>query len=137
MAAERWHAGVNHYVPLIARIIDQSERRVLKGEAPAGEKLEPHADIIVKGGLRCIRLPIRAFRRMPPRQERIGRAERSHRTYVRRLPLVGILPLEAAAITLAPASTAIGPAGFSAVVIGLSSHRLSPSPLPAATPRPR
>src|SRR3974390_260582 len=54
-AAERWRAGVNHYLPLIARIIDQSERRVLKGEAvPAGEKLvslfEPHADIIVKGG---------------------------------------------------------------------------------------
>src|SRR5271166_667598 len=55
MAAERWRAGVNHYLPLIARIIDQSERRVLKGEAvPASEKLvslfEPHADIIVKGG---------------------------------------------------------------------------------------
>jgi IS5 family transposase len=55
MAAARWRAGVNHYLPLIARIIDQSERRVLKGEAvPAGEKLvslfEPHADIIVKGG---------------------------------------------------------------------------------------
>jgi IS5 family transposase len=55
MAAERWHAGVDHYLPLIARIIAQSERRVLKGEAvPAGEKLvslfEPHADIIVKGG---------------------------------------------------------------------------------------
>jgi transposase, IS5 family len=55
MAAERWRAGVNHYLPLIARIIDQSERRVLKGEAvAAGEKLvslfEPHADIIVKGG---------------------------------------------------------------------------------------
>jgi len=55
MAAERWRAGVNHYLPLIARIIDQSERRVLNGEAvPAGEKLvslfEPHADIIVKGG---------------------------------------------------------------------------------------
>ena len=55
IAAERWRAGVNHYLPLIARIIDQSERRVLKGEAvPAGEKLvslfEPHADIIVKGG---------------------------------------------------------------------------------------
>jgi IS5 family transposase len=54
-AAERWRAGVNHYLPLIARIIDQSERRVLKGEAvPASEKLvslfEPHADIIVKGG---------------------------------------------------------------------------------------
>ena len=30
MAAERWRAGVNHYLPLIARIIDQSERRVLK-----------------------------------------------------------------------------------------------------------
>jgi IS5 family transposase len=30
MAAERWRAGVNHYPPLIARIIDQSERRVLK-----------------------------------------------------------------------------------------------------------
>ena len=55
MAAERWRAGVNHYLPLIARIIDQSARRVLQGEAvPAGEKLvslfEPHADIIVKGG---------------------------------------------------------------------------------------
>jgi transposase, IS5 family len=55
MTAERWRAGVNHYLPLIARIIDQSARRVLKGEAvPAGEKLvslfEPHADIIVKGG---------------------------------------------------------------------------------------
>ena len=55
MAAERWRAGVDHYLPLIARIIAQSARRVLKGEAvPASEKLvslfEPHADIIVKGG---------------------------------------------------------------------------------------
>jgi IS5 family transposase len=55
MAVERWRARVNHYLPLIARIIAQSERRVLRGEAvPAGEKLvslfEPHADIIVKGG---------------------------------------------------------------------------------------
>ena len=55
MAAERWRAEVTHYLPLIARIITQSERRVLRGEAvPAGEKLvslfEPHADIIVKGG---------------------------------------------------------------------------------------
>jgi transposase, IS5 family len=53
--AERWRAQVDHYLPLIARIIGQSERRVLKGEAvPAAEKLvslfEPHADIIVKGG---------------------------------------------------------------------------------------
>lgn len=48
-------AGVRHYLPLIERIIAQSERRVLGGEAvPAGEKLvslfEPHADIIRKGG---------------------------------------------------------------------------------------
>src|SRR5207237_7409482 len=53
-AAERWRAAV-HYLPLIPRIIAQSARRVLKGEAvPASEKLvslfEPHADIIVKGG---------------------------------------------------------------------------------------
>ncbi len=53
--AERWRAEVAHYLPLIARVIAQSERRVLNSEAvPAGEKLvslfEPHADIIVKGG---------------------------------------------------------------------------------------
>src|SRR4029077_13581701 len=52
---ERWRAEVDHYLPLIVRIIGQSERRVLNGEAvPAGEKLvslfEPHADIILKGG---------------------------------------------------------------------------------------
>jgi len=54
-AAERWRAAVDHYLPLIARVIAQSERRVLSGEAvPASEKLvslfEPHADIIRKGG---------------------------------------------------------------------------------------
>jgi IS5 family transposase len=54
-AAERWRARVDHYLPLIARVLDQSERRVLRGQAvPAGEKLvslfEPHADIVVKGG---------------------------------------------------------------------------------------
>jgi transposase, IS5 family len=53
--AEFWRVEVEHYLPLIERIIDQSERRVLAGEAvPAAEKLvslfEPHADIIVKGG---------------------------------------------------------------------------------------
>ena len=53
--AERWRGQVDHYLPLITRIIAQSERRVLDGEAvPAGEKLislfEPHADIILKGG---------------------------------------------------------------------------------------
>ena len=52
---EHWRAQVDHYLPLIARILDQSERRVLHGQAvPAREKLvslfEPHADIIVKGG---------------------------------------------------------------------------------------
>jgi IS5 family transposase len=54
MAAARWRAQVSHYLPLIARVLDQSERRVLHGQsAPAGDKLvslfEPHADIIVKG----------------------------------------------------------------------------------------
>ena len=55
-ATERWRAAVDHYLPLIARIIAQSERRVLDGEAvPASENpgsgpglFEPHADIIRK-----------------------------------------------------------------------------------------
>jgi len=55
IAAERWRAQLGHYLPLIERILAQSERRVLRGQpVPAGEKLvslfEPHADIIVKGG---------------------------------------------------------------------------------------
>ena len=46
---------VRHYRPLIERIVAQTERRVLHGEAiAANEKIvslfEPHADIIVKGG---------------------------------------------------------------------------------------
>src|SRR5215472_3187589 len=54
IAAMRWRARVDHYQPLIERILSQSERRVFDGLAvPAGEKLvslfEPHADIIVKG----------------------------------------------------------------------------------------
>jgi transposase, IS5 family len=53
-AAARWRARVEHYLPLIGRVLDQSERRVLRDQpVPAGEKLvslfEPHADIIVKG----------------------------------------------------------------------------------------
>ena len=49
-----WQAEVKHYLPLIERIVAQTERRVLGGEqVPAGDKLvslfEPHADIIVKG----------------------------------------------------------------------------------------
>ncbi len=55
LAVELWQAVVSHFQPLIERIIGQTERRVLAGEAvPAADKLvslfEPHADIIVKGG---------------------------------------------------------------------------------------
>jgi IS5 family transposase len=55
MAAALWQAEFCHYRPLIERIIGQTERRVLRGEAvAANEKIislfEPHADIIVKGG---------------------------------------------------------------------------------------
>jgi IS5 family transposase len=54
IVAERWRLQVSHYLPLIARVLDQTERRVLHGQAvPANEKLvslfEPHTDIIVKG----------------------------------------------------------------------------------------
>jgi transposase, IS5 family len=53
-AVALWQAKVDHYRPLIERIIAQSERRVLHGEpVPAAAKLvslfEPHADIIRKG----------------------------------------------------------------------------------------
>jgi transposase, IS5 family len=51
---ELWQVQVQHFEPLIERVITQSERRVLASEpVPAGEKVvslfEPHADIIVKG----------------------------------------------------------------------------------------
>lgn len=54
VAGALWYAEVSHYLPLIERIINQTERRVLKGESvPASEKLfslfEPHTDIIIKG----------------------------------------------------------------------------------------
>jgi transposase, IS5 family len=53
-AARLWLARVDHYGPLIERVIAQSERRVLAGQpVPASDKLvslfEPHADIIRKG----------------------------------------------------------------------------------------
>ena len=53
-AVALWQAKVDHYRPLIERIVAQSERRVLHGEpVPAAAKLvslfEPHADIIRKG----------------------------------------------------------------------------------------
>jgi IS5 family transposase len=49
-----WEAQINHYKPLILQVIDQTQRRVFKGEkVPANEKLfslfEEHTDIIVKG----------------------------------------------------------------------------------------
>ncbi len=55
MTVAPWQAEFRHYRPLIERIIAQTERRVLRGEAvAANEKIvslfEPHADIIVKGG---------------------------------------------------------------------------------------
>jgi len=54
MAVALWQGERCHYRPLIERVISQSVRRVLCGEAvPASEKIvslfEPHADIIVKG----------------------------------------------------------------------------------------
>jgi IS5 family transposase len=54
LAWEAWNESVNHYIPLIKRIIDQTQRRVLNGEkVPATEKLyslfEEHTDIIIKG----------------------------------------------------------------------------------------
>ena len=52
---EAWLASVGSWLPLVEQVIEQTERRVLKGETvPAAEKLvslfEPHSDIIVKGG---------------------------------------------------------------------------------------
>ena len=49
-----WVESIEHYRGLLARVIDQCERRVLDNEAvPASEKIvslfEPHTDIIVKG----------------------------------------------------------------------------------------
>lgn len=54
MAVALWQGERCHYRPLIERVISQSVRRVLCGEAvPATEKIvslfESHADIIVKG----------------------------------------------------------------------------------------
>ncbi len=54
-AADRWLAQYRTDMPLICRIIEQAERRVLEGQqVPAAQKLvslfEPHTDIIRKGG---------------------------------------------------------------------------------------
>ena len=50
-----WGEELSHYRRLILRVIDQTERRVFKGErVPAQEKVlslfEEHTDIIIKGG---------------------------------------------------------------------------------------
>lgn len=54
IAAQAWIEEVKHYQPLLKRVIDQTQRRVINGEkVPANEKLvslfEPHTDIIIKG----------------------------------------------------------------------------------------
>jgi len=50
-----WQAQVEHYIPLVKQVMDQTRRRVLQGESvPASEKIfsifETHTDIIIKGG---------------------------------------------------------------------------------------
>ncbi len=54
-AADRWLAQYRKDIPLICRIIEQAERRLLQGQqVPAAQKLvslfEPHTDIIRKSG---------------------------------------------------------------------------------------
>jgi len=54
LACEIWQLEVKHYRPLIERVIDQAQRRVIQGEkVPAAEKIvslfEEHTDIIIKG----------------------------------------------------------------------------------------
>jgi len=52
--SQPWIDAIVHYRHMLERVIDQTERRVLKGQrVPAAEKIvslfEPHTDIIVKG----------------------------------------------------------------------------------------
>lgn len=54
-ALRNWQARALRYGELLGRVVDQTERSVLRGEkVPAQEKVaslfEPHPDIIVKGG---------------------------------------------------------------------------------------
>jgi len=54
LARTAWQAQLDHYKPLIERVIDQTERRVFQGESvPATQKIvsifEEHTDIVVKG----------------------------------------------------------------------------------------
>ena len=55
---EAWLASVGSWLPLVEQVIEQTERRVLKGETvPAAEKLvslfEPHSDIIARAAATC------------------------------------------------------------------------------------
>ena len=52
--AERWTRSADAHAALLRRVMDQTTRRVLRGETvPAGDKIlslfEPHADIVRKG----------------------------------------------------------------------------------------
>jgi IS5 family transposase len=38
IAAEHWRAQVDHYLPLIVRVLDQSKRRVLHGQIVPGAR---------------------------------------------------------------------------------------------------
>jgi IS5 family transposase len=54
MEFKQWQAQVNHYMPLIERVIEQTKRRVFAGEQVAAKEkifslFEEHTDIIVKG----------------------------------------------------------------------------------------
>ena len=54
LKASAWQAALDHFKPLIQRVIDQTQRRVFNGETvPATEKtfnfFEAHTDIIIKG----------------------------------------------------------------------------------------
>lgn len=51
---DKWLREIAHYRGLLARVMDQTERRVIRGETvPSSEKIvsifEPHTDVIVKG----------------------------------------------------------------------------------------
>ena len=53
--ASKWRTEMDAALALMAKVVDQTRRRVLDGEAvPAAEKIvslfEPHTDIVVKGG---------------------------------------------------------------------------------------
>lgn len=53
-AKEQWLREIAHYQDLLVRVMEQTERRVIRGESvPSSEKIvsifEPHTDVIVKG----------------------------------------------------------------------------------------